>query len=239
MPHGVVHVHSYQSRAFEATRRLHVYTPPGYAPVSPTHYPVLYLLNGGADDDATWTIIGKANLLMDNLLAEGKIMPMILVMPNGRPKAAPPWREDHHTVFEHDLLDQVIPLIESSYRVQADASHRAISGISMGGMQTLLIGLRHLDVFAYLIPLSIGPGFDNMDMLFGEVAANHQRTNARLRLLSIYCGTEDHQAATARQVDKWLTLHQIRHELHTPPGKHNWQLWRSNLAEFAPRLFRD
>ena len=160
VPHGRLEMISYESKSVGTTRKMQVYTPPGYS--KEKKYPVLYLLHGIGGDETEWQRFAKPNLLLDNLLAEGKVTPMIVVMPNGRAqkndraegdvfRSAPAF-----AAFEQDLLKDVIPTIEARYSVQADREHRALAGLSMGGGQSLNFGLAHLDTFAWVGGFSVG-----------------------------------------------------------------------------------
>ncbi len=173
-------------------RRLHVYTPPGYERETTKKFPVLYLVHGFSDNDAAWSVHGKANWILDNLIADGKALPMIVVMPDGHALAPESRRADYgaanNAAFEHELVEDVIPMIESTYRAQADAGHRALAGLSMGGGHTLYTGLRHLDKFTWLGTFSAGiPGRDNnADGLLDPQAINHA-----LKLFWLGCGKSD------------------------------------------------
>jgi enterochelin esterase family protein len=161
-PHGTLHHHFYASRTVGDTRDVYVYTPPGYDADSDTTYPVLYLLHGGGDDARGWSLVGRAHMIVDNLLAEGKAQPMIVVMPCGqavpRGSSFADLRTQNTPLFEKDLLSDIMPLVESTYRIQADRAHRAMAGLSMGGGQTDQIGLNHLDLFSHIGILSAGRG---------------------------------------------------------------------------------
>ena len=139
VPHGTVTIHWYTSGVTGARRRVHVYTPPGYRPEAATRYPVLYLLHGSGDNDSHWTLLGRANVIADNLLADGRSVPMLIVMPDGHVAERDRERERSRgrELFEKDLLESVVPLVESNYRVQADPQHRGIVGLSMGGGQSV------------------------------------------------------------------------------------------------------
>jgi enterochelin esterase family protein len=234
VPHGVVHVHLYPSRSLGVTRRMHVYTPPGYDVRSSARYPVLYLLHGSGDDDSGWDVIGRANLIFDNLIAVGQCKPMIVVMPEGHvPSGA-----NRQTGFESDLLQDVIPTVEASYRVQADPMHRAIAGLSMGGFQTMQVGMKHPERFGWIGVMSAGPrNGANLDQEYAALAANPKQAEREFRLLYISAGDTDVLRDAAKQLDAWLTAHQIRHEYHEFPGGHEWKVWRGSLIQLAPMLF--
>src|SRR5215471_14712686 len=173
VPHGTVHINYYESKSLDVPRRIDVYTPPGYE-TSRSTYPVLYLLHGSGDTEAGWTAIGRANLIMDNLIADSKAKPMIVVMPYGRA------REDVYlspfgtaktdpAAFEHDLLGDVIPYVEKAYRIAAKPDERAIAGLSMGGGQALSIGLNHLDIFHSVGAFSAGIRNQNVEEQYHDL----------------------------------------------------------------------
>ena len=234
VPHGAIHIHSYASKALGVTRRLHVYTPPGYDAKGRTRYPVLYLLHGSGDDDSMWNSIGRANVIMDNLLAAKRAQPFVVVMPLGH---VPP-NADRRKGFENDLLQDVIPLIESNYNVRTDAPHRAIAGLSMGGFQSMTVGLNHLDKFAYVGVLSAGLR-DNLagPADFPELTSNPKQANEKLKLLYIWIGKNDFLLKNAQQFDALLTEKGITHLYHETEGTHEWPVWRHALADLVPRLF--
>jgi enterochelin esterase family protein len=188
---------------------------------------VLYLLHGSGDDDSHWTLLGRANVLADNLLAEGKAGRMLIVMTDGHLSL-----ED----YERDLLDRVIPLVESEYRVKPDASSRAIAGLSMGGGQALWAGLRHVDRFAWIGAFSAA----TWEMAKGVPGAEKDpaKVNAALRLLWIRMGRDDHLLGTSRTFIAMLKGSGVTHDYAETPGGHSWSLWRGYLAELLPRLFK-
>ena len=189
MPHGVLHFHRYESKALNGkSRGLVVYTPPDYAASGETRYPVLYLLHGSGDNEIGWTNVGRAHLILDNLLADGKALPMLVVMPDGHAverRAGGP-NNNNTKAFEADLLGDIIPLVERSYRVKAGSSNRAIAGLSMGGGQSWAIGMGHLDMFAYVCPFSMGGGSPGV-----LESINPTDANRKLKLLWIGCGRQD------------------------------------------------
>ena len=243
VPHGTVHIQHYESKSLGGiTRRMHVYTPPGYeeAKNASTKYPVLYLLHGAGDDDSGWDNIGRAHAIFDNLIHDGKMKPMVVVMPYGLvPRSNPETQVAQ--LFEKDLLQDVLPLIESTYRVYTDQPHRAITGASMGGSQSIRVGLARLDKFAYICPMSPGGiKSEDLDQSFPELVRNPSSANAKLKLLWIGCGEKDGLLKASQEFDEWLTSHQIRHEYEVTPGAvHTWQLWRRHLAEVATKVFAE
>ena len=243
VPHGTLHRHYYTSRTLGDVRDLYVYTPPEYDANPGRSYPVLYLLHGGGDNAAGWSDLGRAHLIMDNLLAEGKARPMIVVMPFGQAVSRTSSIEDlmrrNTPLFEQDLFTDIMPLAESTYRVQADRSHRALAGLSMGGGQTDQIGLSHLDTFSHIGILSIGAqGFAERH---ADLLADPAGTNDKLDLLFLGCGTLDPLAIEGMEkLHTLLTERGIDHVYWKYPGAaHTWVVWRSALYhELLPRLWR-
>ena len=224
-----------------------MYTPAGYDPAARKKtYPVLYLLHGFSDDASGWTAVGHANMILDNLIAQGKAKPMIVVMPLGYGTMEFPrlgwgaWshndvRAQNFEKFRQALLTEVMPRAESEYRITKDRNARAITGLSMGGSESLLAGLNNLDKFAWIGAFSSGgiPEDFQTDFPALDVKANQQ-----IRLLWIACGTEDHLITLNRNLREWLKSKGIQHTDIETPGQHTWMVWRRNLAEFAGLLFR-
>lgn len=245
VPRGVVHHHSYKSAVAADERDYYVYTPPGYDPAGKKTYPVLYLLHGFSDDASAWTAVGRANVIFDNLIAQGKVKPMIVVMPLGygtMEMVRAGWdawnhaelRDKNFRNFQAALLTEVMPRVEKEYKTSSDRDSRAIAGLSMGGSESLLTGLNHLDNFAWIGAFSSGGVPDNFEGAFPGLDAS---ANQRIRLLWIACGTEDHLITPNRKLREWLKTSGIRHTDIETPGEHTWMVWRRNLAEFAALLF--
>ncbi len=244
VPHGAVHVDWYWSAPIGALRAVYVYTPPGYE-ASDGRYPVLYLMHGAAFTQEGWTTTGRANFILDNLIAEGKARPMVVVMPYGYPQAAttiglnqPPVRD--RALVGEDLLQSVIPLIEKAYRVDTDADHRAIAGFSMGGDQSLTIGLSHPAVFHWVAGFSAAIPRDSarLEETFAPVLDHPDRANGTLKLLWTACGTDDRVwFPPNRLFADLLDARGVHHTFVTTPGAHQWQVWRRNLIALAPLLF--
>ena len=238
VPHGRLEMVSYDSKSVGATRKMQVYTPPGYS--AEKKYPVLYLLHGIGGDETEWQRFARPNLLFDNLLAEGKITPMIVVMPNGRARkndraegnvfaSAPAF-----AAFEQDLLKDVIPTIESRYSVKADREHRALAGLSMGGGQSLNFGLAHLDTFAWIGGFSSAPNTKPAAELVPDPAS----AKNQLKLLWVACGNKDNLIRISQGVHAYLKEKGVPHVWHVDGHAHDPTEWRNNLYLFAQRIFR-
>lgn len=243
-PQGVVHIHRYTSTSLAMERRLHVYTPPGYTPE--TAYPVVYLLHGFGDDDAAWINMGRANIIADNLLADGKIPPMVIVMPHGHASTAdmtvPDWIGDR-AAFETDLLSDIMPLVSASYSVDTSVATTAIVGLSMGGGQALRGGLGHLDTFGWIGGFSSGAPRDTSDDPDGttldDAFADLLTRPTKPKLLWIGCGTDDFLYERNTEFLAWLERSEVPHTAHITGGGHSWSVWRKYLEEFLPLLFVD
>jgi len=251
VPHGEIHHHFYRSAVAGDERDYYVYTPPGYDPSagsdkSKKTYPVFYLLHGFSDDASGWTAVGHANVIFDNLIAQGKIKPMIVVMPLGYGTMEMirlgwnAWshtevRDENFSKYTQALLTEVMPQVEGEYRVSKDRKERAIAGLSMGGSESLLTGLNHLDQFAWIGAFSAGGMPDEFAKDFPALNA---KANSQIRLLWIACGTEDRLIDPNRRFREWLKTQGVVHIDIETPGMHTWLVWRRNLAEFAPLLFR-
>jgi enterochelin esterase-like enzyme len=246
VPHGGVESVNYYSTALGRFRRMHIYTPPGYEN-NTQKYPIFYLLHGAGDSDDSWTSVGRANLILDNLIAAGKVKPMIVVMPAGhtsammfRPPAAgaaaPPRDE-----FSEDFVTDIMPYTEQHYRVIADRAHRAIAGLSMGGAQTLNIAFSHLNEFTYIGVFSSGI-LGNAGTAKWETDHAADLDNASLKkgvkLVWFSTGVEDRLITNSKATVDLLKKHGFDAEFHESQGAHTWLNWRDYLAEFAPQLFQ-
>ena len=246
VPHGVVHHYFYHSAVVGDDRDYFVYTPPGYDPTSDKRYPVLYLLHGYSDGADGWTAVGRANFILDNLIVQGKAKPMIVVMPlgYGAPEILrrgfgafrePSLPRRNMEKFGEALLTEVMPQVEQNYHVLAGRNSRAIAGLSMGGAESLYVGLNHLDHFAWVGSFSAGGLADDYN---AEFASLDSKANDQLHVLWIACGTEDHLIEPNRKFRDWLTSKGVKHTDIETPGMHTWMVWRRNLANFAPLLFQ-
>ncbi len=238
VPHGKLEMISYESKSVGTTRKMQVYTPPGYS--EGKKHPVLYLLHGIGGDETEWQRFAHPNLLLDNLIADGKAVPMIVVMPNGRAQkndraegnvfaSAPAF-----AAFEKDLLEDVIPAIESKYSVQADREHRALAGLSMGGGQSLNFGLAHLDKFASVGGFSSAPNTKPP----GDLIADPEAAKKQIKLLWVACGNKDNLLRISQGVHAYLKDKGIEHVWHVDGHAHDATEWRNNLYYFAQKLFR-
>ena len=249
VPHGAVAAVSYYSSVLKKFRRMHVYTPPGYENGQGT-FPVFYLLHGAGDCDESWTSVGRAGFILDNLIAAKKAKPMVVVMPAGHTSqtgaVAGVGSED---AFDREFLEDILPYAESHYRVNTDRQHRAIAGLSMGGFQTLNIAIPHLDRFAYIGVYSSGlfgtPGGrgGNADPVAGweqahEAELNNAAARKGLKLVWFSTGADDFLMPTTKATVDLLKKHGFEPVFHESPGAHTWINWRNYLNEFTPQLFQ-
>jgi enterochelin esterase-like enzyme len=238
VPHGEVHTLVYDSKSLGKQRRVTVYTPPGYERGT-TRYPVLYLLHGANADETAWIKLGRADVIMDNLLAAKKARPFIVVMPFGY--GVPPGTSggQNTAAFARDLLGDVIPLVQARFRARTDRDHRALVGLSMGGGQALAIGLDHRELFSHVGGFSSGLGkAADFPQTYASVVADPRATNKQMRLIWIGCGREDGALANSRALSAFLTEHEVKNTLVESGGAHTWMVWRRYLNELAPLLFQ-
>jgi enterochelin esterase-like enzyme len=230
VPHGTVTMHTFASKTLDAPRTFRVYTPPNYDAQPDAKFPVLYLLHGSGDMDDGWTVVGRANLIADNLLASGAAKPMLIVMPNG----SYPRGEGHENDFETDLLQQIVPLVEKHYRVAPGAANRAMAGLSMGGFQTLNAGVKHMDQFAWLGVFSAGARDT-----YGEThGAFLDKANEQLSLFWIGVGEDDALLPGEKALEALLNERHVKFSSHVSKGGHTWTNWRHYLHDFLPLLFQ-
>lgn len=236
IPHGTVHEHTYLSKALVKWRRIFVYTPPGAS----GKLPVLYLAHGYSDNEATWTVHGKAHWIMDSLIASKKAVPMILVMPDAHalPPGASGFNEygpANSAALCRELVDDIIPLVERSYKVISKPRSRAFAGLSMGGHHALTVAMNHHDKFNWIGAFSSAPPPTN------TVTAglnNASGVNRDLKLFWIACGKKDFLFQRNGEFTALLKEKGIRHEYEITEGDHSWPVWRRYLADFTPKLFR-
>jgi enterochelin esterase-like enzyme len=238
--HGKIDTISYASKTVGTKRRSLIYTPPGFSKTK--KYPVLYLLHGIGGDEKEWLNGGKPQVILDNLYADGKIEPMIVVMPNGRAM-----KDDRATgnimasdkvqafaTFEKDLLNDLIPFIEKKYPVIADKDHRAIAGLSMGGGQSLNFGLGNLDMFSWVGGFSSAPNTKMPQELLPDVEA----AKAKLKLLFISCGASDGLVAFSKRTHDYFAKNNVPHIYFIEPGVHDFKVWKNGLFMFSQLLFK-
>jgi enterochelin esterase family protein len=266
VPHGQVREVWYHSDVTGTFRHAMVYTPPGYDTQTRNRYPVLYLQHGGGEDETGWTRQGHVNFILDNLIASGSCKPMLVVMASGYARRAgqqPPdmtgkpagssaamaTMQQMAAVFEDDVTKALIPFIDSNFRTIPDREHRAMAGLSMGGMQTFSITFNHLDLFSYIggfsgasIPTSAGQDHLDVKTAYNGAMADPTAFAKRVHLLYVGIGTDE----PARMHDGIEKLHKslleahIEHVYYESPGtSHEWQTWRRDLKDFAPRLFQE
>lgn len=241
VPHGDVTTITYDSKAAGDQRRVTIYTPPGYKPDQAAKLPVLYLLHGNGEIESSWVQYGRANLIADNLLAEGRMKPMIIVMPKGH--AYKPGETEIDgvrppSVFEEDLLKTIMPLVEKRFQVKTDQPNRAIMGLSMGGGQSFSIGMSHLDLFSHVGIFSSSGIVDRDSELLARLAADPTSANEKLKMLWISCGRLDPRFKSLQKLDEILTEAGIHHTYKPTDGAHDWINWREYLTETLPLLFQ-
>ena len=255
VPHGAVAAVTYPSTALRRVRRMHVYTPPGYE-LGTGRFPVLYLLHGAGDADDSWTSVGRAGFILDNLIAAKKAKPMIVVMPAGHTSQTTGGRGGlpQGDEFEQDFVKDIMPYVEKTYRVIADRPHRAIAGLSMGGMQTLNIAIPHLDQFtdvgvfssgligtfgsgrgpAPATPAAPDPAWEQQHLS----ALDNAAAKKGLKLFWFATGSEDFLMPTTKGTVELLKRHGFTVSFKESQGGHTWANWRDYLNEFAPQLFQ-
>jgi enterochelin esterase family protein len=258
VPHGSVAAVTYHSKSLDRFRRMHVYTPPGYE-TGKGKYPVFYLLHGASDCDDSWTSVGRASFILDNLIAAGKAKPMIMVMPAGHTRASgfglPPSTSTNRPPadeFIQDFTHDIMPYIEKNYRVHNDRKSRAIAGLSMGGGQTLNIAIPNLEKFAYFgvyssgvfgitgrgrdgAPLAnSGPSWEERN----KEALDNAKAKKGLKLVWFATGKDDFLIETSRATVAMLKKHGFDVVYKETSGGHTWLNWRDYLNEFAPQLFQ-
>ncbi|MGB2714403.1 MAG: alpha/beta hydrolase-fold protein [Vicinamibacterales bacterium] len=267
VPHGLLQIVTYESKATGATRQAYVYTPPDYTTTT-RRYPVLYLLHGGGDLDPGWSMTGRAHVIMDNLIAEKKAVPMIVVMPlargggslglgpsgmspgiaaagniapgagRGGGPGAPPAGPASLSAFSQDLFGDLLPVIEKTFRASNRAEDRAIGGLSAGGAATINASFSRPDLFRYIVIMSAGG--QNVEQSYPKFFANSAAAAKPMKLVWLGVGDADFALNGMKALDEILTKHQITHTYRVSPGyRHEWRLWRPQLYEFAQLLFRN
>jgi enterochelin esterase-like enzyme len=255
VPAGVTTPIEYESKTLGVKRPAVIYTPPGYARDGGKKYPVLYLLHGSGDSEAGWIQKGSAATILDNLFADNKITAMIVVMPYGftappgkKPAGAAPGaaptpeeraeRAEQRKRFYADMLTDLIPYIASHYDVLTDREHTAVAGLSMGGNQALTLGLNNLDRFAWIGCFSAAMRGPRAGAAIADLAKDEAATNAKIKVLWISSGDKDPGHDAIKLFATNLAEKKIKVEWHEEKGGHEWPVWRKNLADFAPLLFK-
>jgi len=236
IPHGTVHEHVYKSKALDRWRRIVVYTPPGAG----GRRPVLYLSHGYSDNEATWTVHGKAHWILDSLIAGRKAVPMLIVMMDGHALAPPAGSFEEYgpansAALCRELTEDIIPLVESNYKVATRPRSRAFAGLSMGGHHALTVALNHHAQFNWIGAFSSAPPPTNT---VAAALEQSESLNRDLKLFWIACGRKDFLFERNNDFSALLKSKGIRHEYVETEGDHSWPVWRRYLAEFAPKLFR-
>jgi enterochelin esterase family protein len=244
VPHGALHIRAYPSTPLKGLRKLYVYTPPQYDAEPDRRFPALYLRHGSGDTEENWSDTGRAGVILDNLIAQHKAVPMLIVMPNGDTDGS--WAGGSSPkgmeMLSQELLSDIIPMIDRNYRVERGRENRAITGLSMGGGQAFTIGLKHLELFAWVGEFSSGLVSDTDFRLEKHLPGFLDRpedVNRKLKLLFLSCGTEDPRYPGQLDLAAKLKQHNIRYVWYPSPGVHEWKVWRHALAEFAQRVFQE
>jgi len=239
--HGHIDTVTYPSTTVGVKRKVLIYTPPGFSPSK--KYPVLYLLHGIGGDEKEWFKQGNPQIILDNLYADGKMVPMVVVLPNGRAmkddratgNIMAPDKVKAFATFEHDLLDDLIPFVEKNYPVYTDAPHRALAGLSMGGGQALNFGLGNLDTFAWIGSFSAAPNTKKPE----ELLPRPEKAKAQLKLLWISCGDQDGLLNFSKRTHDYLLAHQVPHIYFVEKGgHHDFKVWKNNLYQFSQLIFK-
>ena len=242
VPHGDIRIKRYYSTIFNAWRELYIYTPAGYDISISDKYPVLYILHGGGEDERGWATQGKTDLILDNLIADKKAKPMIVVMPDGNVNAQG-FGENTLKMFEIELKMSVIPFIEKNYRVETGPASRALAGLSMGGIQTLYAGFNNLNLFPYLGVFSSGwimPAQNDLaNKQYDFIKSNPDKVENNLKLLWISVGgKEDIAYNNCRTMLSKFDELKVKYIYSEYPGGHTWPVWRNNLYNFAQLIFK-
>jgi enterochelin esterase-like enzyme len=244
VPHGDIRIRRYYSTVFSQWRQFYIFTPSGYDVNTNEKYPVLYILHGGGEDERGWATQGKTDLILDNLIAEKKAKPMLIVMPDGNTNTDfAGFGENTLKMFEAELKQCVIPFVEKHYRAETDSKDRALAGLSMGGIQTLYVGMNNTDLFSYLGIFSSGwilPMQSKLaDAQYYFMQKNIDKIKSNLKLLWISVGgKEDIAYNNCQAMRAKLDEMKIKYEYNDYPGGHAWPVWRHDLCKIAPLLFK-
>jgi enterochelin esterase family protein len=241
VPHGTLLLLHYVSSPFKKRRNLYVYLPPQYETEPARSFPALYLRHGNGDDEAAWPFEGRAGVILENLVAQRKAVPMVIVMPYGESNVTGGGTPEGINALDKELREDIVPLVERRFRVLRDRESRAIAGLSMGAGQSFTIGLKHLDQFAWIGEFSSGLLSDadfRLEQYLPAVAENAHEVNSKLHLLFLSCGTEDPRYPGHLDLIDALTSNHLRHVWYSTAGAHEFKVWRHSLNEFLPRLFQ-
>ena len=246
VPHGTVHIRTYYSTVQEKYHKMYVYVPPSYDRTPDKKYPVLYLRHGGGGNETSWYNEGRAGIIMDNLLAQGEVKPMLIVMTYGNVDTGVRggYNEEAIAVVSDELFTDIIPLVEKSYRVYTDEQNRALAGLSMGGGQSFYIGLRNTEEFDWIGVFSTGlfggiPDADfDAEQTIPGILTQSSKFNEKLKLFYLSVGEQDSRLEPTRQLVNTFEQNDLDVMFRTYPGTHEWQVWRLSLYDFLPRLFR-
>jgi enterochelin esterase family protein len=250
VPHGQISSKYYFSKVTNNWRRLFVYTPPGYEKNIKIKYPVVYIQHGGGEDERGWGTQGKTDIILDNLIAEGKAKPMIVVIANGNVstgKGMPGYSSAAMTAFKEEMTKKIVPFIDKNYRTLANANNRALCGLSMGGGQSFYTGLENLDYFSSVGVFSSGifGGINNpsgkefdAEKEIPGLLSKPQSFNEKLKLFYISVGEQDPRVDFTKKAVKKFQDSGLKVEFASFPGDHEWQVWRKSLHDFASRVFK-
>lgn len=232
VPHGKINYLLYESKTLGTTRPLIVYTPPGFNANAATKYPVLYLIHGGSDTEETWFKVGRVNFIADNLIAQKKAVPMIIVMPYGNVRPAP------MPDFTKDVISDIIPFIESNYPILKNSNGRAVAGFSVGGGQTLNIGLTNSDKFSYVCSYAPFTATEEFQKNFTNWSPDANKINSQLKLFTISVGTEDFLYESVKKNIAMFEDKKIKVKSYIVPGGHTWMNCKQYLATTLQEIFK-
>ncbi len=248
VPHGAICSKYYFSSVTNSWRRLFVYTPPGYEANPSVKYPVVYIQHGGGEDETGWANQGKTDIILDNLIAEGKAKPMLVVIANGNVSAGGGgYSSEAMASFKTEMTENIVPFIDKSFRTLANPKNRAMCGLSMGGGQSFYVGLQSLDVFGSVgifssgifggIRNPSGSTFDAEKEIPGLLSKSAE-FNKKLDLFYISCGEQDMRIEHTKKAVETMKKSGLEVEFNSFPGDHEWQVWRKSLHDFASRVFK-
>jgi enterochelin esterase family protein len=248
VPHGAVSSKYYFSKVTNSWRRLFVYTPPGYETNTSEKYPVVYIQHGGGEDERGWAVQGKTDIILDNLISEGKAKPMIIVISNGNVstgRGGGGYSSAGMAAFKDEMTRNIVPFIDKNFRTRADAGNRALCGLSMGGGQSFYAGLESLDIFSSVGIFSSGifGGINTTTEFDAEkevpgLLSNSQSFNKKLQLFYISVGEQDPRIEYTKKAVKKFQDNGLKVQFTSFPGDHEWQVWRKSIHDFSQKLFR-